>query len=126
MLEIAETLAHFLLGLVVGVLAGMLGLGGGIVLVPALTLVTGVPQHAAQGVSLVAIVPTALVGALAHRREGNLSPWIAVAVGGVSIVAAVLGASLSGLVDADLLRRAFGVLIVGVALNILRKTWARS
>ncbi len=120
-MEVIYTLSDFVLGLIVGVLAGMLGLGGGIVLVPALTLVANVPQHAAQGVSLVAIVPTAVVGALAHRREGNLSPWIAVSVGAVSVAAAVLGASLSGMVDADLLRRAFGVLIVVIAANMLRK-----
>ena len=81
MLDIVGTVADFVLGLGVGLLAGMLGLGGGIVSVPALTLLANVSQHAAQGVSLVAIVPTAVVGALAHRREGNLAPGIAISVG---------------------------------------------
>ncbi len=121
MFDIVGTVADFVLGLAVGLLAGMLGLGGGIVLVPALAIVANVPQHAAQGVSLVAIVPTAVVGAIAHRREGNLAPRIAIAVGIVSVAAAVLGASVSAMLDAEMLRRAFGVLIVVVAANMLRK-----
>jgi uncharacterized membrane protein YfcA len=121
MFAIFDTITHFLLGLGVGLLAGMLGLGGGIVLVPALALVTNVPQHVAQGVSLIAIVPTAIVGAVAHRREGNLAPGIAISVGIVSVAAAILGASLSAMLDAELLRRAFGVLIIVVAVNMLRK-----
>ena len=126
MLEAIATLTDFALGLAVGVLAGMLGVGGGIVLVPALTLAMGVSQHSAQGVSLVAIVPTALVGAVAHRRAGNLALWVAIAVGTVSVAAAVLGAYLSGLVDSGLLRRAFGVLLVVMAISILQTRGSRT
>ena len=55
------------LGLAAGVLAGLFGVGGGILFVPALTLVLGVEQHSAQGTSLLAIIPTVVVGTWRQR-----------------------------------------------------------
>ncbi len=111
---------ELLLGLGVGLLSGMLGIGGGVVLVPALVLLLEVDQHTAQGVSLMVIVPTALVGALTHHRLGNVVPRLALGLGATAVVGALVGSWLSGMLDAGLLRRGFGVLLVIVAAKMLR------
>ena len=110
-----------LLGGVAGFLAGLLGIGGGALLVPALVFLLSVDQHTAQGVSLAVIVPTAIVGAATHYRHGNVLPRLAIGLGLAAIVGAVAGAWLSGLLDASLLRRAFGLLLLTMGLRMALK-----
>jgi uncharacterized membrane protein YfcA len=66
-----------LLGAVLGVLAGFMGVGGGILAVPAFALVLGMSQPAAQGTSLAVILLTAPAGAFEHHRHGNVALWLA-------------------------------------------------
>ncbi len=84
-------------GLISGIGSGLLGIGGGIVIVPALVLLLGVSQHAAQGTSLAVIVPTALAGSITHFRLGNLrlatAGWMA--LGGAAGAAAGAVAALA-------------------------------
>ena len=61
-----------LIGLAAGALGGLLGVGGGVLFVPGLVIVVGLTQHEAEGTSLLAIVPVALVGALSQDRYGNV------------------------------------------------------
>ena len=70
---LALTLIALSVGLLSGVLSGLLVIGGGIVMVPAMTLLLGLSQHLAQGTSLLLIIPTALSGSLTHWRMGNIS-----------------------------------------------------
>ena len=60
------------IGAAAGVISGLLGVGGGSVLVPALVLVTGFPQQLAQGTSLAVILPSSSAGAMAHARLGHV------------------------------------------------------
>ena len=88
----ASTIAFgIVLGLAAGVLAGMFGVGGGILFVPTLVAL-GLGQLEAQGTSLLAILPTVLVGAWSQRRYGNLRVRTAVVVGLASIVGVEIGA----------------------------------
>jgi uncharacterized protein len=106
-------------GLGAGFLAGLLGVGGGIVMVPAMVLLLGFDQHVAQGTSLLVIVPAALIGSWTHHRRGALVLRDAafVAVGGVA--GAVIG-SLSALsIDDELLRRLFALVLLAVAARML-------
>jgi uncharacterized membrane protein YfcA len=105
------------LGLGAGVLAGLFGVGGGILFVPAL-LALGLEPHVATGTSLLAIVPTVLVGTWQQARYGNVH-WRAAAVIGVAAAGAAQGGvllaeSLSG----ALLRKLFAALLVCVAVQI--------
>ena len=99
-------------GFVAGAAGGALGIGGGIVLVPALTIAFGVPQTIAQGTSLATIVPTSVSGAIAQDREGNVirraAAWMAV----VGVLAAVAGALLALALPTELLQRLFGGFLV--------------
>lgn len=115
-----------LLGLIAGALSASLGIGGGVVFVPALVLFFDVGQHLAQGTSLAVIVPTTIVGAWAHARAGRVVWRTAIAIGSAGIVGGVLGAFIALSVDEDLLQRLFAVLLVVTALRMLKKTRARN
>lgn len=111
-----------LLGAMVGVLAGFMGVGGGILAVPAFALVLGMSQQAAQGTSLAVILLTAPVGAFEHHRHGNVAlrlvPWLALG-------AAAGGPAASGLAQwlpQTVLARAFAVFLLANAVPL----WLRS
>jgi uncharacterized membrane protein YfcA len=114
------TLATLLaIGLAAGFLAGLLGVGGGILLVPAMVLLLGFDQHVAQGTSLVVIVPAAMIGTWTHYRRGTIRPRDALLVAAGGVIGAVIG-SLSALsLDDELLRRLFAVVLVVVAVRML-------
>jgi len=109
--------AALCLGLGAGLLSGVFGVGGGILFVPTLVLL-GLDQVEASATSLLAIVPTAAVGVWRQRAYGNLRARAAATVGAVSVVGAELGVQLATRLDEDLLRRLFGVLAVGVAVQL--------
>jgi uncharacterized protein len=105
------------LGIVAGVLAGLFGVGGGILFVPALVAL-GLEHHVATGTSLLAIIPTVLVGTWRQSRYGNVQ-WRAAAVIGVAAAASaqggvVLAEALSG----GVLRKLFGGFLLCVAAQI--------
>jgi len=106
-----------LLGLAAGVVAGMFGVGGGILFVPTLVAL-GLDQHDAIGTSLLAIIPTVLVGTWRQSRYGNVR-WRAAAVLGLAAAASAQGgvALAQALSDATL-RRLFAGLLVLVAVQI--------
>ncbi len=109
--------AAICLGLAAGVLSGVFGVGGGILFVPTLLLL-GLGQVEAAATSLAAIVPTAATGALRQRAYGNLRARAALVVGVVSIVGAEIGVQVATHLSEDLIRRAFGVLLVVVAARL--------
>ena len=105
------------LGLVAGVLAGMFGVGGGILFVPTL-IVLGLNEHEAIGTSLLAIVPTVLVGTWRQSRYGNVR-WRAAGVLGVAAaITAQGGVAVAEALPATTLRRLFAGLLVLVAVEI--------
>jgi uncharacterized membrane protein YfcA len=108
-------------GLLVGLLSGVMGVGGGIFLVPIMVLGFAVPQHMAQGTSLAAIVPTSVVGAITHYRQGNVVLSAAFLMGAGGILGVVLGAAVALNMPRDLLGRAFGAFLLFAAFQ----TWPR-
>jgi uncharacterized membrane protein YfcA len=109
------------LGVAAGVLAGLFGVGGGILFVPALVLL-GLGQIEAQGTSLLAILPTVLAGAWNQQRYGNLRPRTAVILGGASIAGVEVGARLATELPEATLRRLFAVLLFAVAAQLVWRT----
>jgi uncharacterized membrane protein YfcA len=106
------------LGLAAGMLAGMFGVGGGILFVPTL-IVLGLNEHEAIGTSLLAIVPTVLVGTWRQSRYGNVR-WRAAAVVGVAAaITAQGGVVVAEALPATTLRRLFAGLLVLVAAQIV-------
>ena len=107
-----------LLGLAAGVLAGLFGVGGGILFVPTLALGLGLTQLHAEATSLLAILPTVAAGAWQQRRYGHIR-WKAALVIGISSIAGVEGGvQLAESLPQDTLRRLFAVLVLLVAAQI--------
>ena len=107
-------------GVLAGVASGLLGVGGGTLLVPFLTLAVGLSQHAAEATSLLVILPTAIAGTLALRRRGVGDAGLAVRFGIVGSVGAVLGALLALALPAATLRIVFAVFVGVVGLKLIR------
>ena len=106
------------LGLVAGVFAGLFGVGGGILFVPTLTLGLGLTQLHAEATSLLAIVPTAVAGAIQQYRYGNVR-WRAAALIGISAIAGIeVGAQVAESLPENVLQRLFAVLLLVVAAQI--------
>ena len=107
-----------LLGFAAGVLAGLFGVGGGILFVPTLVLVAGLSQLEAEATSLLAILPTVVAGAWQQRRYGNVR-WRAALVLGVAAVAGVEGGvRVASALPEDVLRRLFALLMIAVAAQL--------
>lgn len=110
------------LGLVAGVLAGMFGVGGGILFVPTLAFL-GLSQLHAEASSLLAIIPTVLVGVWRHNRYGNVRWKPALVIGVSSIAAAVGGAQVAESLPESTLRRLFAILLLLTAAQIAWRAW---
>jgi uncharacterized protein len=106
------------IGLAAGVLSGMFGVGGGIVMVPALVVV-GLSQHRAQSTSLAAIVPIAIVGAVLFGGANSVDFGAAGVLAVGSLAGARAGALLMHRLSAVLLARIFGVFLIVVAVTML-------
>lgn len=107
------------IGVVVGVLSALLGVGGGVVLVPVLALLFGFAQQVAAGTSLLVIAPTALTGALQHHRGGFTDWRTALVVGAGGVAGAPLGALAALSLPADMLQQIFAVLLIVLGLRML-------
>ena len=105
------------LGLAAGVLAGMFGVGGGILFVPTLVAL-GLSQHDATGTSLLAIIPTALVGTWRQTRYGNVRWRGALVIGVAAAVAAQGGVAVAESLSGPTLRKLFAAMLALVAVQI--------
>jgi uncharacterized membrane protein YfcA len=115
---VIEILGLVLLGLVTGSLAASLGVGGGIIIVPALVTIFAFGQHEAIGTSLAIIVPTAAVSAFAHHRAGRVIWKLAALVGVAGIFGAVAGVNVALAMEPDLLRRLFAILLAALSIRM--------
>jgi uncharacterized membrane protein YfcA len=108
-----------LIGLVAGVFAGLFGVGGGILFVPTLALGLGLTQLHAEASSLLAILPTALVGTWRQQLYGNVDLRAAAVVGIASILGVEGGVIVAEALPESVLRRLFGVLLIVTAGQIV-------
>jgi len=109
-----------LIGLVAGVAAGLLGIGGGALFVPALVIVLDLPQLDAEATSLLAIIPVALVGAARQHRYGNVCVRDGLLVGALAVPAAALGVVVVNAVPERAIEVAFAGLLLFVAAQLVR------
>ena len=117
--QVLQLVELVLIGLAAGFLAGLLGIGGGVFMVPAMVLILGMDQHVAQGTSLLVIIPAAITGSYSHYRRGRLVLRDAVVLGAGGVVGAFLGAVLALSLDDELLRKLFAGFLLIVAARIL-------
>jgi uncharacterized membrane protein YfcA len=109
------------MGLCAGVISGLLGVGGGILFVPALTLVLSLTQVKAEATSLLAIIPVALVGAARQHRYGNVSLKDGAVVGALSALGVAAGVALANALPQRALKVLFAAVMLIVAGQFLRR-----
>lgn len=112
------------MGLCAGVISGLLGVGGGILFVPALTLVLSLSQVKAEATSLLAIIPVALVGAARQHRYGNVSRKDGAVVGVLSAAGVAGGVALANALPQRALKVLFAVVMLIVAAQFMRRFFA--
>lgn len=110
-----ELVAVGAVGLLAGVLAGLFGVGGGILFVPALALGLGLSQIEAEATSLLAILPTVAAGAWRQNRYGHVRWRVALILGIAAIAGVQGGVVLAEALSEATLRRLFGLLMLAVA-----------
>jgi uncharacterized membrane protein YfcA len=108
-----------LIGLFGGVTSGLFGVGGGIVMVPAMVFLLHTNIKTAIGTSLVVIIPTALTGAFKHHQLGNIDWRMAASLVPLAIVGGFLGAALTKSVPAETLKKLFGGFIILAGCRLL-------
>lgn len=118
-MTIVEILGLLGIGVTAGVLAGLLGIGGGLLMVPAMVLLLAFDQHLAQGTSLLVIIPAAAAGSFTHHRHGRLALRDAAALGLGGVAGALLGSVTALSLDDQLLQRLFAILILFMAARML-------
>lgn len=104
------------IGAAAGLLSGILGVGGGVLMVPALVMTIGFGQHRAHATSLAAIVPIAAVGAFVFGRADNVDLLAGVVLAAGSLLGVQVGANLMNRLSDARLAVAFGLFLVGLAL----------
>jgi uncharacterized membrane protein YfcA len=109
------------IGLAGGVIAGLLGVGGGVLFVPGLVIFLNLNQHQAEATSLLAIVPVALVGSFQQDRYGNVRRADALLLGVLSLAGAAGGVALANALSGAVLRDSFAVLLLIVAAQFVRR-----
>jgi uncharacterized membrane protein YfcA len=109
------------IGLAGGIVAGLLGVGGGVLFVPGLVIFLGLDQHQAEATSLLAIVPVAAVGTYRQDRYGNVVRDDALLLGLLSVAGAAAGVALANALSGEVLRDAFAALLVLVAVQLVRR-----
>jgi len=117
--QIGDLVQLALIGLAAGFLAGLLGIGGGVLMVPAMVLLLGFDQHVAQGTSLMVVIPAALTGSYTHHRNGRLFLRDAAILAAGGVIGAVIGAVFALSIDDDILRRLFAGFLLVIAVRML-------
>jgi len=110
------------IGMLAGVVAGMLGVGGGIIFVPGLVLFVGLTQVDAEATSLLAIVPVALLGAYRQHRYGNVRVRDGLLVGALAVPAAAAGVAIVNALPERAIEIGFAGLQLVIAAQLVRRS----
>ena len=118
-LTIALALLLIVVGVLTGTLAGLLGIGGGVIMVPAMVVILGMPPVIAKGTSAAVIVPTAIMGTIRNRTKANVDIRVAAVVGGFGAASAVVGGTISDRMSDQVSNIMFAALLAFVAITQL-------
>lgn len=113
---------YIVLGLVAGVISGLIGIGGGIIIIPALIFLFGLTQHQAQGTTLALMVPPiGLLAAWTYYKHGDVNLTIAAFICLGFFVGGLFGAKLATVLSTEILQKVFGVALLLIALYMIFK-----
>jgi len=107
------------IGLISGMVNGLLGIGGGTILIPAMIFLLGEKQHKAHGTSLAIILPTAVISALIYYFHDNLDINLTLKVVSGAVIGGYIGAKLMNRIPAKSLKKLFGIFMVVAGLRMV-------
>ncbi len=109
------------IGFASGIISGM-GIGGGTILIPALTLLAAINQHQSQNINLIFFIPTAIIALITHFKEKNIETKILLKIILFGIIGAIIGSCIAVRIDSTILKKMFGgfLLIMG-AIEFFKK-----
>jgi uncharacterized protein len=117
---ISTTITLILIGIIAGILSGIFGIGGGVIIVPALIYIMGFSQHRATGTSLAVLLPPiGLAAVLEYYRHGNVDLKAAIIIALSALAGAWLGAILANKISGPTLRLSFGIFVVTIGFYII-------
>jgi uncharacterized membrane protein YfcA len=113
-----DIVIYIIIGIIAGTLSGLFGIGGGIVIIPALMFLKGFPQLKAQGTSLIAMLPP--VGILAfieYYKKGNTDIFAGVIICITMVISAKFGGQLANIIPMDIMKKSFGIFVILVGIK---------
>jgi len=117
-----DSLLYVLIGILAGVSSGFFGIGGGVVMVPALALLAGFTQHQAQGTALAAMVPcVTFFAAFRYYQSGNVKLFAAICIAAGIFLGGYIGAVFANNIPAAILRKVFAVLLFFASIRLMLK-----
>jgi uncharacterized protein len=115
-------LLYIIVGLFAGIMSGLIGIGGGIIVVPCLIYIFGFSQHAAQGTTLAMLVPPiGILAAFAYYKQGHVNPIVAVLLCIGFVLGGYFGAKVAIGFSEVILRKVFGACLLIVAAYMIIK-----
>lgn len=109
-----------LIGLMAGLLSGLIGIGGGVVMVPLFIFLLGFSQHQAQGMSLaVMLPPVTLLAVLNYNKMGTINWKLALVVSLCFVIGGFLGSKMAVKIDNNSLRKIFGIIMLIIAVKMI-------
>jgi uncharacterized membrane protein YfcA len=119
-MDAGHILLFILLGVIAGILSGLIGVGGGVIIVPALVLVFGFTQHQAQGTTLALLVPPiGILAAWSYYRQGNVNVAAAILIAIGFLAGSVFGARMAGALSDVMLKKIFGISLFLIAIRMI-------
>ena len=119
-MSVNEILILITIGIAAGMFSGMFGIGGGLIMVPAMVFFLGMSQHAAQGTSLgVLVIPVAAVAAFNYYKAGQLDWKFALIIALSFVIGGYFGSKISLGISEVMLKRIFGVLMMVMAIKFI-------
>lgn len=118
--RMAQSFYYVILGLTAGTFSGLIGVGGGVIIVPALVFLFGLPQHQAQGTTLALLVPPiGLLAAWTYYQRGYVDLRIASMICLGFFIGGLLGARIATGLSNAALERVFGIALLLIALKMI-------
>lgn len=122
---VAHTLLLLIIGALAGIFGAILGIGGGIILTPVLTIILGLPIKYAIGASIIAVIATSSGSTIAYLKDDMLNLRVAMFLEIATTIGAIVGALLTGVAPKNIIYVLFGCLLLFAMFNMGRKLWSK-
>lgn len=118
-MTIIEILGILIIGLVAGIFSGTMGIGGGIIIVPALVFFIGFPLHKAQGTSLALMtMPVMFIAAYNYQKEGFVNIKVALLLAATFMIGGFFGSKLSIALPENIIKKIFAVFLIIISIKM--------